>query len=57
MQNAQIKIERLDVKGNYPTKTDKKGHYFYGGCRSAFIRSRFSWMARIEISATTFARK
>src|SRR6202163_1158317 len=31
MQNAQIKIERLDVKGNYPTKTDKKGHYFYGG--------------------------
>jgi tetratricopeptide (TPR) repeat protein len=31
MQGAQIKIERLDVKGNYPTKTDKKGHYFYGG--------------------------
>ena len=28
---AQVKIERLDVKGNYPTKTDKKGHYFYGG--------------------------
>jgi len=31
MQGAQIKIERLDVKGNYNVKTDKKGHYFYGG--------------------------
>jgi tetratricopeptide (TPR) repeat protein len=28
---AQIKIERQDVKGNYQVKTDKKGHYFYGG--------------------------
>lgn len=28
---AVIKIERTDVKGNYKTKTDKKGHYFYGG--------------------------
>ena len=31
VQNAVIKIERQDVKGNYKTKTDKKGHYFYGG--------------------------
>src|SRR5262245_36590219 len=27
----QIKIERQDVKGIYNVKTDKKGHYFYGG--------------------------
>jgi tetratricopeptide (TPR) repeat protein len=28
---AQVKLERQDVKGNYTVKTDKKGHYFYGG--------------------------
>lgn len=28
---VEIRIERQDVKGNYKTKTDKKGHYFYGG--------------------------
>ncbi len=31
VQGAQMKIERQDVKGNYTVKTDKKGHYFYGG--------------------------
>jgi tetratricopeptide (TPR) repeat protein len=31
LQGAVIKIERQDVKGNYTVKTDKKGHYFYGG--------------------------
>ena len=31
VQNAVMKIERQDVKGNYSVKTDKKGHYFYGG--------------------------
>ena len=31
VQNAQIKIERTDIKGSYPTKTDKKGHYIYMG--------------------------
>ena len=31
LQGAQVKIQRTDVRGNYPTKTDKKGHYFYGG--------------------------
>ncbi len=31
LPGAQMKIERLDVKGNYTVKTDKKGHYFYGG--------------------------
>ena len=31
VQNAVVKIERQDVKGNYSVKTDKKGHYFYGG--------------------------
>jgi len=28
---AEIKITRTDVKGNYHVKTDKKGHYYYGG--------------------------
>src|SRR5258706_1262651 len=31
LQGAVIKIERTDIKGNWSTKTDKKGHYFYGG--------------------------
>jgi hypothetical protein len=31
LQGAEIKIERIDIKGNWKTKTDKKGHYFYGG--------------------------
>src|SRR5215475_10153425 len=31
VQGAVVKIERQDVKGNYNVKTDKKGHYFYGG--------------------------
>jgi tetratricopeptide (TPR) repeat protein len=30
-QGAMVKIDRQDVKGNYKVKTDKKGHYFYGG--------------------------
>lgn len=28
---AVVKIERQDVKGNYPVKTDKKGHYGHYG--------------------------
>jgi tetratricopeptide (TPR) repeat protein len=28
---AVIKIERTDIKQNFTVKTDKKGHYFYGG--------------------------
>src|SRR5258706_8862615 len=31
LQGAVMKIDRLDVKGNYTVKTDKRGHYFYGG--------------------------
>jgi len=31
VQNAQVKITRTDIKGEYPTKTDKKGHYIYMG--------------------------
>ena len=31
LAGAQIKIDRLEVRGNYKVKTDKKGHYFYGG--------------------------
>lgn len=30
-QNAMIKIERLDIKGNYQVKTNKKGEYFHAG--------------------------
>ena len=29
--NTAIKIVRTDIKGNYPVKTNKKGHYFYNG--------------------------
>jgi tetratricopeptide (TPR) repeat protein len=31
VQGAKILIVRTDIKGNYPTKTDKKGHYIYMG--------------------------
>ncbi len=31
LPGAQVRIERQDIKGNYVAKTDKKGHYFYGG--------------------------
>jgi tetratricopeptide (TPR) repeat protein len=29
--NTAIKIVRIDIKGNYPCKTNKKGHFFYNG--------------------------
>jgi tetratricopeptide (TPR) repeat protein len=31
LQGATVKIVRTDVKANYKVKTDKKGHYYYGG--------------------------
>ena len=31
VKGAQIKIHRMDIKGEYPVKTDKKGHYIYTG--------------------------
>jgi tetratricopeptide (TPR) repeat protein len=31
LKGALVKIERTDIKGHYQVKTDKKGHYFYGG--------------------------
>jgi tetratricopeptide (TPR) repeat protein len=31
LQKAVIDIVRTDIKGHYPTKTDKKGHYIYTG--------------------------
>ncbi len=34
LPKAVVKIERKDIKGNYKTNTDKKGHYFYGGLPS-----------------------
>ena len=31
LPNAQVQIQRTDIKANYKTKTDKKGHYVYAG--------------------------
>jgi len=31
LKDAVIKIERKDIRGNYKTKTGKKGDYYYGG--------------------------
>src|SRR5271170_3141780 len=31
LQGATVKIARTDIKANYKVKTDKKGHYYYGG--------------------------
>src|SRR6266550_3117978 len=31
LQNAQIRIDRTDMKGTYPVKTNKKGEYLYAG--------------------------
>jgi tetratricopeptide (TPR) repeat protein len=31
LQGAIVKIDRTDVKGSYPVKTDKKGHYGHYG--------------------------
>jgi TolA-binding protein len=28
---AEIQIERIDIKGSYPVKTDKKGHFLHAG--------------------------
>jgi tetratricopeptide (TPR) repeat protein len=31
IDKAEIRIVRTDIKGSYPTKTNKKGHYLYMG--------------------------
>src|SRR5208282_3797355 len=31
LKGALVKIDRLDIKGHYQVKTDKKGHYFHTG--------------------------
>src|SRR5580658_5241254 len=31
LKGALVKIDREDIKGHYQVKTDKKGHYYYGG--------------------------
>lgn len=31
MVGAWVLIERIDIKGNYKVKSDRKGHYFHGG--------------------------
>jgi tetratricopeptide (TPR) repeat protein len=34
LKDAVVKINRTDIKANYQCKTDKKGHYYYGGLQS-----------------------
>ena len=34
LKDAVVKLNRTDIKANYKTKTDKKGHYYYGGLQS-----------------------
>ncbi|HUB33601.1 MAG TPA: tetratricopeptide repeat protein [Bryobacteraceae bacterium] len=36
VQGAEVHITRTDIKGNYKTKTDKKGHYLYMGLPMGF---------------------
>jgi tetratricopeptide (TPR) repeat protein len=31
LKDALVKIERVDIKGNYKVKSNKKGHYFHAG--------------------------
>jgi tetratricopeptide (TPR) repeat protein len=31
VQNAIVTFDRVDIKGHYPVKTDKKGHYIHAG--------------------------
>jgi tetratricopeptide (TPR) repeat protein len=31
LKGALVKIDRIDIKGHYQVKTDKKGHYFHTG--------------------------
>ncbi len=31
LRDAIVKIERLDIKGTYKTKSDRRGHYFHAG--------------------------
>jgi tetratricopeptide (TPR) repeat protein len=31
LKDAVVHIDRKDIKGSYKVKTDKKGHYYYGG--------------------------
>jgi tetratricopeptide (TPR) repeat protein len=38
LKGAVIKIVRTDIKSNYSTKTDKKGHYYYGGLQAGTYR-------------------
>jgi tetratricopeptide (TPR) repeat protein len=34
LKDAVVRIERKDIKGNYKTKTNKKGEYIYAGLQS-----------------------
>ncbi len=38
LKGAVIKIVRTDIKANYSVKTDKKGHYYYGGLQPGTYR-------------------
>ncbi len=38
LKGAAVKIVRTDIKANYATKTDKKGHFYYGGLQPGVYR-------------------
>jgi tetratricopeptide (TPR) repeat protein len=38
LKGAVVKIVRTDIKANYSVKTDKKGHYYYGGLQPGQYR-------------------
>jgi tetratricopeptide (TPR) repeat protein len=38
LKGAVVKIIRTDIKANYSVKTDKKGHYYYGGLQPGTYR-------------------
>lgn len=38
LKGATVKIVRQDIKGAYQVKTDKKGHYYYGGLPKGMYR-------------------
>ncbi len=38
LKGAVVKIVRTDIKANYNTKTDKKGHYYYGGLQAGMYK-------------------
>src|SRR5258705_13203689 len=57
LKDALVKIERKDIKGNYKVKTDKKGHYYYGGLPIGTYRPTVEGDGRGRDSADTAQSK